>query len=110
MEEKIKKIAELNDLCRRAMGVAGRVFVTEGIAALPPEEQAAICEKVERYNAFKDGNDPYCERDLGAFDHGNDKVIWKIDYYDKSLTAASPDPSDPARTTRILIILLAWEY
>src|SRR3954453_9594242 len=30
-----KRIAELNDLCRRAMGVAGKLVQTEGINALP---------------------------------------------------------------------------
>jgi hypothetical protein len=29
-----KKIAELNDLCRTAMGVAGKLFQTAGISAL----------------------------------------------------------------------------
>jgi hypothetical protein len=41
------KIAELNDLCRTAMGVAGRLVQTAGIASLPPEDQSAIREKVE---------------------------------------------------------------
>lgn len=110
MEEKTKKIAQLNDLCRTAMGVAGQLFVTEGIAALPPEDQSAIREKVERFSDFSGDNDPYAERDFGAFEHGGDKVFWKIDYYDRTLTAGSPDPSDANRTTRVLTIMLAQEY
>jgi hypothetical protein len=110
VEEKTRKIAQLNDLCRKAMGVAGRLFVTEGIASLPLEDQSAIREKVERFSDFNDDNDPYAERDFGAFDHDGQKVFWKIDYYDKTLTAGSPDPSDPARTTRVLTIMLASEY
>lgn len=46
-----QKIAALNDLCRKAMGIAGRLVQTSGICALPPAEQSAIREKVERYNA-----------------------------------------------------------
>ena len=110
MNDKTRKIAELNDLCRTAMGVAGRLYVTEGIAALPPEDQSAIREKVERFSDFSSDNDPYAERDFGAFEHGGEKVFWKIDYYDRSLTAGSPDPSDPGRTTRVLTIMLAQEY
>jgi Protein of unknown function (DUF3768) len=110
VEETTKKIAQLNDLCRMAMGVAGQLFVTEGIAALPLEDQSAIREKVERFSDFSDDNDPYAERDFGAFDHGGEKVFWKIDYYDKTLTAGSEDPSDPAQTTRVLTIMLASEY
>jgi len=53
MDDKTKNIAELNDLCRRAMGVAGRLFMTEGIAALPPEDQSAIREKVENFSEGK---------------------------------------------------------
>ena len=41
----IKKIAELNDLCRTAMGVAGRLFQTIGIDALPLADQSAIRER-----------------------------------------------------------------
>jgi hypothetical protein len=46
------KIAELNDLCRKAMGVAGKLFQTAGIDALPLADQSAIREKVETFDAF----------------------------------------------------------
>jgi hypothetical protein len=107
--EKIK-IAELNDLARTAMGVAGRVYQTEGIAALSPAAQSRIREKVELFNDFTPGNDPHGERDFGAFDHEGVKVFWKIDYYDKACEYGSDDPSDPGQTTRVLTIMLASEY
>jgi hypothetical protein len=53
-----RRIAELNDLCRKAMGVAGRVFRTQGIAALPLPDQSAIFEKVELFDSFTEDNDP----------------------------------------------------
>ena len=53
--EETKTIAALNDLCRTAMGVAGRVVQTQGICALTPADQSAIREKVERFNDFTDG-------------------------------------------------------
>src|SRR3712207_6803560 len=62
-----QRIAELNDLCHTAMGVAGRVVQTTGITALPPDDQSAIREKVEQYNDFTPENDFYGERDFGRF-------------------------------------------
>jgi hypothetical protein len=109
------KIAELNDLCRKAMGVAGRLFQTVGIDALPLADQSAIRESVETFNDFTPDNDPHGERDFGAFDHNGQKIFWKIDYYDRASFGTghdmgSEDPSDPAQTLRVLTIMLASEY
>lgn len=105
-----QRIAELNDLCRTAPGVAGKWVITEGIAALPPEDQSAIREKVERYNRFTWRNDPHGEHDFGAFKHEGKKIFWKIDYYDLTMTKGSEDPSDPSQTRRVLTLMLAEEY
>lgn len=110
MTTRTERIAELNDLCRRAMGVAGKLVQTQGISTLPESDQSAIREKVETFDDFSQDNDPYGERDFGAFTHNGQMIFWKIDYYDKSLTMGSEDPSDPAQTTRVLTIMLASEY
>lgn len=111
MDDKTKQIAELNDKCREAMGIYGPVFQTRGISALPMIEQSAIREKVETFDAFTPDNDPYGERDFGAFIHGGQKVFWKIDYYAKDdLTRGSEQPENTAHTTRVLTIMLAEEY
>lgn len=108
--EKTKRIAELNDLCRKAMGVAGRLFQTEGICSLSDADQSRIRELVETYDDFSEDNDPYGERDFGAFDFNGQKIFWKIDYYNRALDAGSEDPSDPVVTCRVLTIMLASEY
>lgn len=108
--DETKTIAALNDLCRTAMGVAGRVVQTQGICALTPADQSAIREKVERFEAFTPDNDPYQEHDFGSFEHAGERIFWKIDYYDRTLTKGSEDPSDPSRTVRVLTIMLASEY
>jgi hypothetical protein len=105
-----RRIAELNDLCRKAPGVAGRLFQTCGISALSPADQSAIREKVETFDAFTPDNDPHGERDFGAFEHNGRRVFWKIDYYDRTLTRGSEDASDPSETVRVLTIMLASEY
>jgi hypothetical protein len=103
-------IAALNDLCRRAPGVAGRLYQTPGISALPAAEQSAIREKVETFNEFTPDNDLHGERDFGAFEHNGTRIFWKIDYYNRTLTQGSEDPADPRRTVRVLTLMLASEY
>jgi hypothetical protein len=104
------KIAELNDLCRKAMGVAGKLFQTSGIDALPLADQSAIREKVETFNTFTPDNDPHGERDFGAFEHNGERIFWKIDYYAPDMEHGSEDPADPRQTVRVLTIMLASEY
>lgn len=108
--EQTAKIARLNDLCRTAMGITGRLVQTEGICALPLATQSAIRERVETFDAFTPDNDPYGERDFGAFEIDGISIFWKIDYYNRDLTGGSDDPSDPKQTTRVLTIMLASEY
>jgi Protein of unknown function (DUF3768) len=102
-----RRIAELNDLARTAMGVASRVVQTRGICALASADQSAIREAVEKFNAFNPGNDPYGERDMGCFEHNGIAVMWKIDYYDRQCEYGS---EDPAQTTRVLTIMRGEEY
>lgn len=110
MTDNAEKIAKLNDLCRRAMGIAGKLVQTHGINALSAADQSAIREKVEMFDDFSADNDPHGERDFGAFEHDKQRIFWKIDYYDRSLTWGSENPADPTQTVRVLTIMLASEY
>ena len=52
---------------------------------------------------FTSDSDPYGERDFGVIPlNGETTIFWKIDTYDADLQMHSPDPSDPAVTTRVL--------
>ncbi len=55
-------------------------------------------------------NDPYGEGDFGALQVEGERILFKVDYYDRSLTGQSPDPADASITTRVLTIMLAEEY
>ena len=50
------------------------------------------------------------EHDFGSFEADGQLIFFKIDYFDKALTAHSPDPSDPSVTERVITIMLAEEY
>jgi len=101
------KIRALNDAFRTTL-VGGRVMLTRGIVGRP--DCNAILEAVKHFDAFTDHNDPWNEKDLGAFEAGRDSVYWKIDYYRTDLSSGSPDPADQKVTTRVLTIMLASEY
>jgi len=118
-----ERIARLNDMARRAMGIVCVVVATEGIRALPEADQSRLRELVETFDAFTPDNDPYGERDFGAIYQGLDgvwsalrpadvavTVFWKINAYDPELRFGSENPADPAVTRRVLTFMLASEY
>jgi Protein of unknown function (DUF3768) len=76
-----ERIARLNDLARQSLGITCRLVQTDGINALSDAEQSAIREAVERFNDFNEDNNPYGERDFGAFTYNGERIFWKIDYY-----------------------------
>ncbi len=104
-----QQIATLNDTLRRT-GVNGRLFLTSGVSAFPEGDLLQILRCVREFDRFDGDNDPHGEHDFGAFDHAGQRLFWKIDYYDRDLRFASPDPTDPKVTLRVLTILLAEEW
>lgn len=106
---KTDRIRALNDKLR-TQGKGGNVLVTRGVAALEPPLLAAVLAAVQSFDAFNADNDPYSEHDFGSLDVSGERILFKIDYYDRSMLAHSPDPSDPGVTVRVLTIMLAAEY
>ena len=124
--EQTARIARLNDLARKAMGVACTVVATVGFRSLSEVDQSQVRQLIETYDAFDEDNDPHGERDFGAIDQLGDgrwttdrprlrddereRVFWKLDYYDRDMRFASEDAANPAVTRRVLTIMLADEY
>jgi hypothetical protein len=104
-----ERICALNDAFRRTF-VGGMIMITAGVEALPLEQRRSLLEKVRAFDAFTDDNDPHGEHDFGSIDEGGVRCFWKIDLYDRAIEISSPDPADPAVTTRILTIMRADEY
>ena len=124
--EQTARIARLNDLARSAMGVACKAVATVGFRSLPEADQSRVRELIETFDAFTEDNDPHGERDFGTIyqlgdgqwtterprvrEDERERVFWKLDYYDRDLRFASEDAADPARTRRVLTIMLSDEY
>mgnify|MGYP001072376862 FL=1 len=100
-------IAALNDHARCSF-TGCRVIVTQSVQAL--HNLPDLLDQLRRFDAFTPDNDPYAEHDFGSIHHAGQTVFWKFDYLDVDLSMHSPDPSDPAVTTRVLTIMLADEY
>ena len=92
---KTAKIRQLNDALRKT-GTEGRIVITRGIVTMPPKKVRKILFAVKTYDAFTEDNDPYKEHDFGSDEIDGTRIFWKIDYYDRTLSVHSPDPSDPA--------------
>ncbi len=107
--QRAQQIANLNDALRRT-GAGGRLYLTSGVSAYPHDQLIQILRTVRDFDRFDGDNDPHGEHDFGAFEHDGTRLFWKIDYYDRDLRFASPDPTDPKVTLRVLTILLAEEW
>ena len=105
-----KRIRELNDLFREHGLGTGSIMITSGVQALGEASVVEVLAAVHHFTAFTPDNDPHQEHDFGAIDMAGEKVFFKIDYYDLTLEAGSPDPADDAVTHRVLTVILAHEY
>lgn len=98
-----------NDELRKHL-LGGGAVITAGIAELGPEAVERLVKTIAVFDDFCHANDPHEEHDFGVFDFEGVQVMFKIDYYDKSLNFHSPNPADPAVTERIITIMRADEY
>lgn len=106
---KAERIRTFNDNLR-SRHVGGKVMLTTGISDLGEEKGAQILSAVANFDEFTADNDPYGEHDCAVMEIDGIRIIWKVDYYDKSFTYGSSDPSDPSMTERVMTIMLAQEY
>ena len=105
---KTEIIRKLNDAFRTSFN-GGKVMLTLGIRAKSDIEQTEILEHVVNFNDFNKNNDVYGEHDCASFMHNGEKIIWKIDYYDKNYHYMSENPADPTITNRVLTIMTGGE-
>lgn len=87
-------------------------MLTQGVRALVETGHGlhTLMQCLADFDEFTQDNDPYGEHDFGAFTFTGVKLFWKIDYYDSSLKYLSVDPANPAKTRRVLTLMLSEEY
>ncbi len=105
-------IRELNDRFRQNMDFSlGRWVMTRGVNDKGVLFVQRACRAVRAFTAFNTANDPHREHDMGRMEVDGEAVIWKIDVFsDANLSHGSEDPSDPAKSYRVLTVMLAEEY
>lgn len=102
-------IRSLNDQLRRDFSF-GIALMTPGVAALGQQAAERIFRTIAVFDDFCHANDPYSEHDFGSFQAEGETIFFKIDYLSKDMSMGSPDPANPAVTTRVITIMLASEY
>jgi hypothetical protein len=88
MTTKAERIRGLNDELRSNL-TTGVAMITPGVAALGKDAVDRIVKTIAIYDDFCHANDPYEEHDFGSFEADGQTIIFKIDYFDKTLTAFS---------------------
>lgn len=104
-----KRIAILNDAFRTTF-LGGTVCVTAGLHELGAEFVKDALEAVRDFDSFDDGNDPHAEHDFGSLTIEEQRLYWKIDYFDPTMIYHAAEPADVETTRRVLTVMLAEEY
>ncbi len=110
MTDQLSRIAELNDRVREGSDPTARILITRaclatfcgGDTAAGLLAQAGLMAAVRATEFTAD-----CpERDFAELSFRGERVFLKVDYYDETLTWGSEDPADPARTVRVLTVMM----
>ena len=109
MSSDTDRIRMLNDQLRRNL-IIGAAVMTPGIARLGSSRVSQLLNAISAFSDFTPDNDPHGEHDFGSLDLDDQKIIFKIDSFDKELKHHSPDPADANVTERVITIMLASEY
>lgn len=106
---KTEQVQRLNDMLRQQQ-IGGRIMITHGVQQLDAEGRKSLLGMIAKFDTFSSYNDPYGEHDCASLEFNGEKYIWKIDYYDLSLSFHSPDSSDPFVTERVMTVMRSEEY
>lgn len=111
-----ERIRALNDALRTARDpiaaliMNGSLVITSGLTGLGQAFVDRCIAAVRAFSGFTPKNDPWGEHDMAFLTVDDQRIFFKVDYYDRDLCCHSPDPADPGVTRRVLTIALADEY
>ena len=106
---KSQQIAKLNDKLRMFLQ-GGEIMVSKTLEPLLSTDKDRIAFQNNLRNIrFTSCCDPEGLRDNGFFMFKNVKCYFQINYYDSTMQAESPDPSNPEITSRVMHICPAAE-
>lgn len=112
------QIAHDNDAFRRSIMMMaappdapkGKMVMTQGVAAQPPDFLLELTRKVATFDAFNEDSDPYAQHEMGVIEIAGETVWFKIDLYDTNYEYGAEDPTNLEQTRRVLTILFPSEY
>ncbi|WP_425994313.1 DUF3768 domain-containing protein [Caulobacter sp. DWR1-3-2b1] len=64
---------------------------------------------IAEIDQFDNSSDPYSEHDFGSVVVADQRLFWKIDYYETTF-GAGVDPANANSCTRVLTVMLAEEF
>jgi hypothetical protein len=82
------------------------MVATPAVLELPHVDQ--LFAAIRGFDDSTTDNDPDGEHDFGSLDWGAERVLWKIDYFDRALQYWANPLS--AECQRVLTIMTAGEY
>lgn len=106
--DRSRQIACLNDSFRTTF-IGGTICITAGLHLIGDEFVKAALLAARQFTVFDEDNDPHHEHDFGAMEVDGRRVLWKIDYFDPTMTQESADPASLGLTRRVLTVMLAEE-
>ena len=84
-------------------------MMTPGVINLPRTVVAEVIRKTAEFGEFSADNDRTESTISGSFKVCSQNLFWKIDYHNPACEVVRT-PSDSAKTTRVLTLILASEY
>lgn len=109
LQSRRERTRELNDAFRKSFQ-GGTIFITTGFAALHPNVRRTILEMIQTFDAFDDEDEPWGTHNFISVERDGQTFFAKIDYFNLTMNARSPDAADPTKTHRVLTVMLAEEY